>query len=107
MNKKVNFENYTPHAIKLNSGEVFETSGTVARVSQEFSEFDEHGICRSSYGKVLNLPESKDNTIYIVSIVVLDACKGKRTDLVAPATGHPECVRDEKGFIVSVPGFIR
>ena len=29
-----------------------------------------------------------------------------RTDLVAPATGHKDCVRDDKGFIVSVPGFI-
>lgn len=107
MNKKMNFVNCTPHSVKLNSGEVFETSGTVARVSQEFSEFDAHGMCRASYGKVLSLPEPKEDTIYIVSIVVLDACKGQRTDLVAPATGHPECVRDEKGFIVSVPGFIR
>lgn len=107
MNKKMNFVNCTPHPVKLNSGEVFETSGTVARVSQEFSEFDAHGMCRASYGKVLSLPEPQEDTIYIVSIVVLDACKGKRSDLVAPATGHPECVRDEKGFIISVPGFIR
>lgn len=107
MNKKMNFVNCTPHPVKLNSGEVFETSGTVARVSQEFSAFDAHGMCRASYGKVLSLPEQQEDTIYIVSIVVLDACKGKRSDLVAPATGHPECVRDEKGFIVSVPGFIR
>ncbi|MGP1420060.1 MAG: hypothetical protein ACTTKI_00510 [Tannerella sp.] len=107
MNKKMNFVNCTPHPIKLNSGEVFEASGTVARVSQEFSEFDAHGMCRASYGESVNLPEPVPDTFYIVSLIVLDACKGKRTDLVAPATGHPECVRDEKGFIVSVPGFIR
>ena len=106
MNKKMKFVNCTPHPIKLNSGEVFEVSGTVARVSQEFSEFDAHGTCRASYGECINLPDPAQDTIYIVSLIVLDTCKGKRTDLVAPATGHPECVRDEKGFIVSVLGFI-
>ena len=29
-----------------------------------------------------------------------------RTDVVAPATGHPDCIRKD-GFIVSVPGFVR
>jgi hypothetical protein len=54
------------------------------------------------------LPEPADNTLYIVSALVLTAAKAQgRTDVVAPATGHPECVRDEKGFIKSVPGFVR
>ena len=30
-----------------------------------------------------------------------------RADLVAPATGHKDCVRDDAGHIVSVPGFVR
>ena len=30
----------------------------------------------------------------------------RRKDLIAPATGHPDCKR-ENGFIVSVPGFVR
>ena len=29
-----------------------------------------------------------------------------RNDLLAPATGHPETVRNEQGQIVSVPGFV-
>ena len=29
-----------------------------------------------------------------------------RTGVVAPATGHPDCIRKD-GFIVSVPGFVR
>jgi len=29
-----------------------------------------------------------------------------RNDLVAPATGHPEAIRNEQGQIVSVPGFV-
>lgn len=41
------------------------------------------------------------------SAMVLAAAKNKgRTDVVAPATGHPDCKR-ENGFIVSVPGFVR
>lgn len=37
----------------------------------------------------------------------LAAAKEKgRTDVVAPATGHPDCIRKD-GFIVSVPGFVR
>ena len=31
----------------------------------------------------------------------------KRADVVSPATGHPDTVRNEKGHIVSVPGFVR
>lgn len=48
----------------------------------------------------------KEGTIYIVSAMVLAAAKEKgRTDVVAPATGHPDCIRKD-GFIVSVPGFV-
>ena len=55
--------------------------------------------------EVQNLPEPAENILYIVSALVLAA--SKRADLVAPATGHPEAVRNEKGQIVSVPGFVR
>lgn len=58
-------------------------------------------------GDLDNLPEPEEGTIYIVSAMVLAAAKNKgRTDVVAPATGHPDCIRKD-GFIVSVPGFVR
>lgn len=41
----------------------------------------------------------------IVNILCANIEKG-RTDVVAPATGHPDCIRKD-GFIVSVPGFVR
>jgi hypothetical protein len=41
-----------------------------------------------------------------VSAVVLAAVGQSRPDVVAPATGHPQCVR-ENGLIQSVPGFVR
>lgn len=102
------FVNVTPHAITLNNGVVFPTSGTVARVSNTFGSPDKDNVMDISYGNIEGLPEPADNTLYIVSAIVLSAAKEKgRTDCVAPATGHPDCVRSDKGFIVSVPGFVR
>lgn len=98
------FRNFTPHTIVLNDGRTFESEG-VARVSNDFTEFDENDVCSVVYGNVTGLPAAEQGTQYIVSAMVLAA--SDRTDLVAPATGHPQCVRNEKGFIVSVPGFVR
>lgn len=101
---KTKFRNLTPHAITLNDGTVFQSEG-VARVSATFSSFDEYGVCRQAFGDVQGLPEKEDGVLIIVSALVLEA--SDRDDLVAPATGHPECIRNEKGQIVSVPGFVR
>lgn len=95
--------NFTPHAILLNNGESFPSEG-LARVANTFTQFDEDGVCRVEYGDVEGLPEPEDGVLLIVSAMVLAA--SDRSDLVAPATGHPDCVRNE-GRIVSVPGFVR
>lgn len=100
------FINLTPHALKINSGEVLPASGTIARVKAFFSDFDADGICRQQFGEVEGLPAAEKDTIYIVSALVLAALKGSRGDVVAPATGHPAVVR-ENGLIVSVPGFVQ
>ena len=97
------FVNCTPHPIKLNDGTVYPKTDNVARVSSQFTDFVD-GICKVVYGDTTGVPAPKANTKYIVSAMVLEA--SNRTDLVAPATGHKDCVRDDKGFIVSVPGFI-
>ena len=104
------FVNLTPHDIKLNDGTVYPATGKIARVANTFSNFC-NGIAKVFYGEVENLPEPKRGTMYIVSAMVLSAENAKpksyrRKDLIAPATGHPDCVR-ENGFIVSVPGFVR
>lgn len=102
------FVNCTPHAITLNDGRTFEPSGSVARVAQSISEFDENGIAVQSFGEVTGLPEPQPGTYYIVSAMVLPRAQAEgRTDVVAPATGHKDCIRNEKNFIVSVPGFLR
>lgn len=107
-NNGVQFVNCTPHPIVLNDGRVFEPSGSVARVSQLISEFDENGIAVQSFGEVTGLPEPQAGTIYIVSAMVLGRAQADgRNDVVAPATGHKDCVRNEKSFIISVPGFLK
>ncbi|MFW5721110.1 MAG: hypothetical protein ACOCWW_01845 [Bacteroidota bacterium] len=100
------FRNFTPHQITLNNGDTFQSEG-IARVQTTFSEFNSDGVCEQQFGDVEGLPEPEDNVQIIVSALVLAAGRQQgRTDLVAPATGHPDCVR-ENGFIVSVPGFVR
>lgn len=100
-----NFVNLTPHDLKLNDGTVIPASGTVARVAANFSDFDQNGVCHQQFGDVQGLPAPQDGTLYVVSALVLTAVKDQRPDVVAPATGHPQCIRDN-GMIVSVPGFV-
>lgn len=100
------FINLTPHAIKLNDGTEIAPSGTIARVNSEYTEFNGNGVCQVVFGDVQNLPAPQEGVLYIVSGMVAAAAKD-RSDLVAPATGHPKCVRNEKGQIVSVPGFVK
>jgi len=101
----LNYINLTPHTIVLNDGREFQPSGIIARVSVQFGPIV-NDVSVQSYGNVVDLPEPKDDTCYIVSGIVLAACGG-RVDVVAPATGHKDCVRNEKGHIVSVPCFTR
>lgn len=99
------FINLTPHTITLNDGTSFTTEGN-ARIADIYTKFNVNGICKVKHGEIENLPEPEANTTFIVSAMVLAAAKEKgREDVVAPATGHPECKR-ENGFIVSVPGFV-
>lgn len=99
------FINLTPHNIVLNDGTTFSSCGE-ARLNDTFTEFDKNGICSVKHGGITNLPAPKEGVIYIVSAMVLTAAKEMgRKDVVAPATGHPLCKR-ENGFIVSVPGFV-
>lgn len=99
--------NCTPHAIVLNNGTTYQPSGNIARVSSEHVEQDAiDGIpCYNVvFGMVIGLPEPKKDTLYIVSSIVANATN--RTDVIVPATGHKEAIRNDKGQIVSVPGFI-
>lgn len=108
--------NLTPHTINIQTGTgviAVPPSGDIARVRAGYEETGslstEQGpvsaFC-ATFGVVDGLPEPTPDTAYIVSGMVMSALAGSRTDCASPATGHPDCVRDEHGRIESVPGLI-
>lgn len=99
------FLNYTPHTITMNDGTSYPPVG-LARISATYSPVDNNGISHIEYGQPTGLPEPQEGVYIIVSAVVLAAIGNQRHDLVAPATGHPDCIRKD-GFIQSVPCFIQ
>lgn len=125
-----NFMNLTPHTVNLNDGREFRPSGQVARVTATLVEVNqcpmqgedcghmlETGRCsqeccrtrlfKQSFGEVTGLPDPAEGVVYVVSGLVLSALNGSRPDVVAPATSHHECRRNEHGQVASVPGFVR
>lgn len=97
------FKNYTPHDIVLNDGRIFNSEG-IARVSSSYTDIKDD-LCSMVLGDVEGLPNPTDGVYYIVSTIVKNACPN-RNDLVVPATAHKDCVRNDKGHIVSVPCFV-
>jgi hypothetical protein len=100
-----NFRNFTGHNLNLPNGVVLPSEGQ-AKVQDVYGEFDGDGVCLVSYGEVTGLPAPQPGVFIVVSALVLGAAKG-RTDLVAPATGHPLAKKNEKGHVLEVPGFVR
>ena len=111
--------NLTPHELTL-VGEKEEIvgriapTGQVARVKTLVTEMgqvvvDGHTvpIVATIYGEVENLPDPQDGTMYIVSILVIQALGGQRSDVVAPDTGPQSVVRDAQGQIKGVRRFTR
>ncbi len=106
--------NLTPHEINIISKEGIELrlppSGGVARASatsEIVAEVNGIEVVKPTFGSVTGLPEPAEDTIYIVSMLVLQALKGQRTDVVGPDTGPESAVRDTDGRIVGVKRFQR
>lgn len=98
----VKFVNCTPHDIRVGDI-VYPKSGSIARVSEEYTHVKDN-FWSIKPGEVSGLPEPRAGIYFIVSAMVMNATE--RQDVIAPATGHPNVVRDEMGRIISVPGFI-
>lgn len=62
-------------------------------------------LMQNQYGNVEGLPEPKKDTIYIVSLMVLNALAGIRDDIIAPDSGTT-AIRED-GKIVAVSQFVR
>lgn len=115
---KMNIINLTPHEINIHvtsdvsaSGAEYPEiisvppSGEVARVAQSREALPdlafEHNlipVSRSAFGAIEDLPEPKENTIYIVSGLVLS--RTTRQDVFAPG----EAIRNDKGQIIGCNG---
>lgn len=93
--------NLTPHAVtivKETGNLIFPASGQLARVSARtvtVGEIDGIPVTETLYGEVEGLPAETAETIYIVSSLVAQRCKG-RNDVFIPN----ESVRDEAGRII-------
>ena len=103
--KMTSIVNLTPHDINVVLGNetiTFAASGNVARVNMVAVDqrmIDGIPVVFNEPGEVQGLPPAKNNTIYLVSAVVLGATK--RRDLFAPDTG-PTAIRNDKGQIQAV-----
>ena len=104
--------NLTPHAIVIEKSDgthisIPATTPSARIQQQNVASADIDGIAVSDvvYGAVEYLPEPAPDTVYVVSAMVAQQCRG-RTDVVAPDTGS-SAIRDEAGRIVAVRGFVR
>ena len=114
------FENLTPHDLVVydEAGEKeiarLPRTGEVARVNTEATQIGEISIdghsvpvVETTFGDVVNLPEPYDGVMYVISIIVLQAVRGLRDDVVVPDTGSESVVRDADGNILGVRRFTR
>jgi hypothetical protein len=94
--------NLTPHTVNLKDFEI--PSSGVARVSQNLvvvGVFDGIDLAVAQYGDVVGLPDSQDNTMFIVSAMVRNACPD-RFDLASPG----DLIRDDNGNIIGAKNLI-
>lgn len=103
-----NIINLTPHTVNILIGDKqinIEPSGTVARCYVErdtIGEINGIPLTQNRFGQVTGLPDPKEDTFYIVSSLVANACK-ERDDLVIP----DETVRDGQGRIIGCRSLAR
>jgi len=104
----MNFINCTPHPLTVEGLGTIEPRGIVPRVSTTRLPATEIGgvrLVRTLKGEVQGLPDYVPGVVLIVSGMVLDALGWNRPDVVAPDTGA-DAVRNDKGHIVAVRGFV-
>ena len=115
----VKLVNLTPHEVVVYdaSGNLVlkvPPSGRVARVAtkeERVGTINGVPVYRTTYTEVEGLPEPEPGTVYIVSLLVLQALQARRvqrSDVVAPNTSPTPngAVRDAQGRIVGVRSFV-
>lgn len=105
--------NLTAHSINVILGEqnIAYPSEGLARVKTEekiIGTVDGIPVVKTVYTTVEGLPDMQEDTVYLVSTLVLQALKANgvcRPDCLAPNTGLSGAIRDDQGRIVGVRGF--
>lgn len=107
----MNIINLTPHAITFLADDntiqkVIAPSGTIARASQQRTREGyittgdvEIPVSKCYYGEVENLPEPKEGTIYVVSVLTAQACPTRPDVFITD-----DAVRDTDGRIIGCRG---
>jgi len=102
MNNEVKIINLTPHPIIIikENGEkiILEKCNNPARCDSfrvKVCEINGISVNKVCFGQIYNLPEKRENTIYIVSRIIAEAAKD-RDDLYIV----DETIRDENGNII-------
>jgi hypothetical protein len=102
-NKKI--INLTPHTINvvLDNKTIEIPSSGVARCSQTtvpVGEINGIPLTSTTFGEVIDLPEPTEDTLFVVSRLIMSACP-TRTDLLVPN----DMVRDEEGKVIGCKSF--
>lgn len=103
--------NCTPHTVNIHrkDGSILtvEPSGNFARVATsveniKIPEIEGINVAKTTFdtSNIEGLPAPQEGTLYIVSLITLNALKGIRNDLVAPGN----LIRDEGGNIIGCDG---
>ena len=101
--------NLTPHVFTLcnDVGEVVRAipptipAARVSSVSSVTGSCDGIPVTQTTFGQVEGLPDPKERTVYIVSLLVQQRVP-HRSDVYRPDTGPASVVRDAAGQIVGV-----
>lgn len=102
----MNIVNLTPHEIKIIKDKdcmVINPSGMIARCEQSqilIGRVNGVEVYKTKLGEVKDLPNANKDTVYITSIVVAQAVKDKRNDVLVPF----DMIRDEKGVVIGCKG---
>jgi hypothetical protein len=110
------FINLTNHSLNIHGDQnntilTIPPHGVVARVTPSQTTVDTINgidIVRTVFGTVEGLPAPEQNTVYIVSTLVLQALRDSgihRDDVVAPDTSPASAVRNGDGQIIGVRRF--
>jgi len=103
--------NLTPHVVNVQDSEGIQSfpSEGIARVQTSNKTFmcieNDIPVSRVVYGATEGLPEPKENTLVIVSMVVAQA-NPTRHDLICPDSSPSGAIRNAEGQITAVKGFV-